>query len=128
MKYSDLSVFETHCVHAIKYHLCRRCNPNKKTGKFIGVYKNTYVSFPSCFSLCLINANMVNDLFSEDGEYMIVEAKDGGERVILPNELKMLLDKHYDDIVENLHMYDNPPDVMNPLCQKILDAIDTNIK
>ena len=128
MKYSDLKVLETHCIHTIKYHLCRRCNPNKKTGKFVGVYKNTYVLFPSIFSLGLIHSTMIIDLFSEDGEYMIVEAKDGDERVILPNELKMLLDKHYRAIVENLHRYDNPPGTMNPLCQNILDAIDVNIK
>lgn len=128
MRYSDITALEIKCDHSPKYRLCRRGEVNKKSGKFVGVYKNMTITFHEIFSFALINPNKVNDLFSEDGDYMIVECKDGDERVILPEELKKLLIKERDNILTDYHRFDRPDGSMHEACTNILDVIDRNIK
>jgi len=120
-------MLEVKGVHSPKYRLCRRGEVNKKTGKFVGVYKNMTIALLETFSFALISPDIVNDLFSEDGNYMLVECKDGDERVILPEELKTLLIKEHDNIVNDFHRFDNKYGSMYEACANILEAIDKNI-
>lgn len=130
MRYSDMSVLEVKCDHSPKYRLCWRGKINKKSGKFIGIYGMRVDPLPihDVFNFAFINSDYVNDLFSEDGDYMLVECKDGDERVILPDELKALLAREYDNIVSDFHRYDENDGSMHESCRKILNAIDDNIK
>lgn len=127
MKYSDITVLEIKCDHSPKYRLCRRGEVNKKNGKFVGVYKNMTIALLEIFSFALISPDIVNDLFSEDGNYMLVECKDCNERIILPEELKTLLIKEYKNIVNDFHRFDNEDGSMHKACSNILEAIDKNI-
>lgn len=127
MKYSDIPALEIKYDHTPKYRLCYRTNASK-TGKFKGVYKNLCTTFIGVFNFALIDASKVIDLFSEDGKYMLVECRDGDERVILPDELKTLLTREYDNIVSDFHKYDENDGSMYEPCLKILNAIDSNIK
>ena len=128
MRYSDIPVLETKCDHSTKYRLCRRGKINKKNGKFVGVYDTCVYPIYEVFNFCRINCDMVNDLFSEDGDCMLVEHKDGDERVILPDELKTLLTREYDSIVSDFHEYDEDDGSMYEACLEILNAINKNIK
>ena len=130
MKYSDIRVLETKCDHGTKYRLCKRGKINYSNGKFVSAFRCKVDPLPICrtFNFAVMNSNDVNDLFSEDGKYMLVENKDGDERVILPNELKALLTKEYDNILADFHKYDNDDGSMYKPCLKILNAIDNNIK
>ena len=130
MRYSDISALEVKCDHSPKYRLCWRGKINKKSGKFIGIYGMRVDPLPiyDVFNFAFMNSDYVNDLFSEDGDYMLVECKDGDERVILPDELKALLAREYDNIVSDFHRYDENDGSMHESCRKILNAIDNNIK
>ena len=128
MRYSDIPVLEIKCDHSIKYRLCKRGKINKKNGKFVGVYDTRVYPIYEVFNFCRINCDEVNDLFSEDGDYMLVECKDGDERVILPDELKALLAREYDNIVSDFHEYDEDDGSMYEPCLEILNAINKNIK
>lgn len=130
MRYSDIKVLETKCDHSPKYRMCRRGKINNKNGKFVGIYGMRVDPLPihDVFNFAFMNSDYVNDLFSEDGEYMLVECKDGDERVILPDELKTLLAREYDSIVSDFHRYDEDDGSMHESCLKILNAIDDNIK
>ena len=130
MKYSDMRVLETKCDHSTKYRLCWRGKINKKNRKFVGIYGSRVDPLPihEVFNFAFMNSDYVNDLFSEDGEYMLVECKDGDERVILPKELKKLLAREYDNIVSDCHRYDEDDGSMYESCRKILNAINKNIK
>ena len=128
MKYSSIKSLTTVADHSVKYRLCWRGEPSKKTNKFVGVYKGMVNPLVDTFSFALINSHTVNDIFSEDGEYMLVETKDGNERVILPKELKTLLTKERSNIVAEFHKFDREDGSMYPSCKDILDAIDKNIK
>ena len=130
MKYSDIRVFETKCNRTAKYRLCKRGKINSSNGKFVSAFRCKVGPLPICetFSFAYINSDTVNDLFSEDGIYMLVENKDGDERVILPGELKTLLAREYDNIVADFHKYDEDDGSMFKPCLEILTAIDNNIK
>lgn len=130
MRYSDISVLETKCDHSPKYRWCRRGEISKKSGKFVGIYGTRVDPLPihEVFNFAFTNCDKVNDLFSEDGDYMLVECKDGDERVILPDELKTLLAREYDSIVSDFHRYDEDDGSMYESCHKILNAINNNIK
>lgn len=129
MRYSDIRVFETKCDRTPKYRLCKRGKINSN-GKFVSAFRCKVDPLPICkvFSFAYINSDNVNDLFSEDGIYMLVENKDGDERVILPDELKTLLTREYDNVVADFHRYDRDDGSMYEPCRKILAAIDNNIK
>ena len=130
MRYSDILVLETKCDHSPKYRLCRRGDISKKSGKFVGVYGSRVNPLPihAVFNFAMINSDKVDDLFSEDGDCMLVECKDGDERVILPDELKTLLTREYDNIVSDFHRYDEDDGSMYEACLKILNAINNHIK
>ena len=128
MKYSDMPVLEIKCDHSPKYRLCKRGKINKKSGKFVGVYNNIVDPIHRIFNFAFIDSDDVNDLFSEDGDCMLVECKDGDERVILPDELKTLLTREYDNIVSDFHQYDEDDGSMYEPCLEILNAIKDNIK
>lgn len=130
MRYSDIRVLETKCDRIPKYRLCRRGKINSSNGKFVSAFRCKVGPLPICetFSFAYINGDTVNDLFSEDGIYMLVENKDGDERVILPDELKALLTREYDNIVSAFHKYDEDNGSMFQPCRKILNAINKNIK
>lgn len=130
MKYSDIRVLETKCDHSTKYRLCKRGKINYSNGKFVSAFRCKVDPLPICraFNFTVMSSNDVNDLFSEDGKYMLVENKDGDERVILPDELKALLTREYDNIVADFHRYDRDDGSMSEFCLEILNAIDNNIK
>lgn len=130
MRYSDIRVLETKCDHTAKYRLCKRGKINSSNGKFVSAFRCKVDPLPICeaFSFAYIDGDNVNDLFSEDGIYMLVENKDGDERVILPDELKELLAREYDNIVAAFHRYDRDDGSMYKPCLEILAAIDNNIK
>lgn len=130
MRYSDISVLEVKGDHGLKYRLCRRGEINKKSGKFVGIYGSRVDPLPIhvMFNFAMINHDKVDDLFSEDGDCMLVECKDGDERVILPDELKILLTREYDGIVSDFHRYDEDDGSMDESCLKILNAINSHIK
>ena len=130
MRYSDIRVLETKRDHSLTYRLCKRGKINKKNRKFVGVYGSKVNPLPihKVFNFAFIDSDDVNDLFLEDGDYMLVEHKDGEERVILPDELKTLLTREYDNIVSDFHKYDEDDGSMYESCRKILNAINKNIK
>lgn len=128
MKYSDIAVPEIKHGHSPKYRLCKRGKINKKNGKFAGVYNSKPSPIYEVLNFAFVDGDDINDLFSEDGDYMLVECKDGDERVILPDELKTLLAREYDNIVSDFHEYDEDDGSMYEPCLEILNAIKDNIK
>lgn len=128
MKYSDISVSKIKCDHNPMYRLCKRGKINKKNRKFAGVYNNKPSPICEVLNFAFVDGDDIYDLFSEDGEYMLVECKDGDERVILPDELKTLLTREYDNIVSDFHQYDEDDGSMYEPCLEILNAIKDNIK
>lgn len=128
MKYTDISVPKIKRDHSPKYRLCERGKINKKNGKFVGVYGSKPSPICEVFNFAFIDCDEVYDLFSEDGDYMLVECKNGDERVILPDELKTLLTREYDNIVSDFHKYDEDDGSMCEPCLEILNAINDNIK
>lgn len=127
MKYCDLKTLSIKADHSPKYRLCQRANASKKTGKFIGIYTGMTTSLPDAFSFALISPETIDDLFSNDGDYMMVEVKNGDERVLLPEQLKKLLIKEYKNIVLSFHEFDNANGTMYKACRKILNKIDKHI-
>ena len=45
-----------------------------------------------------VTPELIVDILSDDGEYMLIRCKDGDECVILPNELKTCLTALFDEI------------------------------
>ena len=126
MKYSELNTTSIKADHSPRYRLCRRDNPSKNTGKFIGVY-NAIVPLATILHCGYMSPEILDDLFSDDGMYMLVEVKNGDEKVMLPRMLKKLLIKNYADILNAFHQYDNNYGTMCQSCKKLLNKIDKYI-
>ena len=89
MKYSDIKVLETKGDHRTLYAICMRGKLNKKNGKFVRLYQTLLPFHAMLFRFA--TPELIADILSDDGEYMLIEHKDGDEHVILPNELKACL-------------------------------------
>ena len=96
MKYSDIKVLETKGDHCTLYAICMRGKLNKKNGKFVRLYQMLLPFYEMLFRFA--TPELMADILSDDGEYMLIEYKDGDERVILPNELKTCLTEEFDAI------------------------------
>ena len=96
MKYSDIKVLETKGDHRTLYAICMRGKLNKKNGKFVHLYQTLLPFHEMLFSFT--TPELIADILSDDGEYMLIEYKDGDERVVLPNELKTRLTEEFDAI------------------------------
>jgi hypothetical protein len=126
MKYSELNTTSIKVDHSLRYRLCYRKNPSKTTGKFVGLY-NAVVPLTTILNFGYMSTEILDDLFSDDGSYMLVEVKNGDEKVILPSMLKKLLIKKYADILNEFHLYDNINGTMCQSCKKLLNKIDEYI-
>lgn len=96
MKYSDIKVLEIKSDHCTLYAICIREKLNKKNGKFVRLYQMLLPFYEMLFRFA--TPELMADILSDDGEYMLIEYKDGDERVILPNELKTRLTEEFDVI------------------------------